>query len=133
MYKTKLCSFAIACMLGCASLSPIYAYAAETNTGSVTLSENNQGQQDKRAAFDEAMKKATETWNALSEKQKAEVYALIENEMKAEIKLMDKFVELGLINKEDSLAYKARMMERFKKLKDSGEFPLTRQKGTKKQ
>jgi polyhydroxyalkanoate synthesis regulator phasin len=133
MYKAKICSFALACMIGLGSLSPMYAYASETNTESVTLSENDKSQKDKKAAFDEAMKKATDTWNKLTDKQKAEVYSLIENEMKSEIKLMDKLVELGMINKEDAMTFKARMMERFKKLKESGEFPLTRQKGTKKQ
>jgi ribosomal protein S20 len=133
MYKAKLCSFAIACIIGCTSLSPIYAYASETKTESVTLSEKDKDQKDKKAAFEEAMKKATEKWNALNDKQKAEVYTLIENDMKSEIKLMDKLVEFGIINKNDGSAFKARLMEKFKKIKESGEFPLTRQKGTKKQ
>lgn len=133
MYKAKLCSFAIAGLMGFVSLSPIYAYAAETNTESVTLSEKDKDQKDKKAAFEEAMKKATEKWNTLTEKQKAEVYVLIENEMKAEIKLIDKLVEFDIISKEDATTFKARMMEKFKKLKDSGEFPLTKQKETKKQ
>jgi hypothetical protein len=131
MLKAKLGSMAIACMLGCVSLSPVYAFAAETNTESITLSENNQSQQEKRAAFDDAMKKATEKWNSLSESQKAEVYSLIENEMKAEIKLMDKFAELGMIGKDDATALKARMMDRFSKMKSSGDFPLARPKGSK--
>jgi len=131
MLKAKLGSFAIACMLGCTSLSPVYAFAAETNTESITLSENTQTQSDKKAAFDEMMKKATEKWNSLSAKQKTEVYSLIENEMKSEIKLMDKFVELGIIKKEDATAFKARLMERFSKLKESGEFPLARPKKQK--
>ncbi|MDD3173794.1 MAG: DUF2680 domain-containing protein [Herbinix sp.] len=135
MLKAKLRGFAIASMVGCLSLTPAYAFAAETNTESVTLSEmdKNQNQNDKKAAFDEAMKKATEKWNALTDKQKAEVYSLIENEIKSEIKLMDKLVEFEIINKEDASSYKARMLERFKQLKDSGGFPLTKQKGTKKQ
>lgn len=129
MLKAKLSSFAIACILGIMSIAPVYAYAAETDTKSITLSEKNQ--KDKKAAFEEAMKKATEKWNTLTASQKADVYALIENEMKAEIKLMDKFVELGIISKEDATALKARMMERFSKLKESGEFPLARPKSSK--
>lgn len=133
MNKTKFCSIAIAFVIGCTSLSPITAYAAETNTESITLSQNEQGQKDRRAAFEDSMKKAADQWNTLSDKQKAEVYALIENEMKSEIKLMDKLVEFGIITKEDSSAFKGRMLERFKKIKSSGEFPLTRHRGPKKQ
>lgn len=133
MLKAKFCSFAIACIIGCSALSPVNAYAAETKTESVTLSESGSTQKDRKAAFDEAMKKATEKWNSLNERQKSEVYALIEDEMKSEIKLMDKLVELGIVSKGDASDFKARMMERFKKLKESGEFPLTRQKSGKKQ
>lgn len=131
MLKAKLGSFAIACLLGCASLSPVYAFAAETNAESVTLSENAQNQKDKKASFDKAMKEATDKWNSMSAKQKDEVYALIEDEMKSEIKLMDKFVELGIIEKRDATAFKARLMERFSKMKESGEFPLARPKSSK--
>lgn len=130
MFKAKLGGLALACLLGCASLSPVYTFAAETNTESITLSENTQGQ-DKKAAFDDAMKQATDKWNSLSASQKAEVYSLIENEIKAQIRLMDKFVELGIINKDDATALKARMMDRFKKMKDSGEFPLGRPRSSK--
>lgn len=131
MLKAKLGSFAIACMIGCASLSPVYAFAAETKTESVTLSKDNQNQRDKKAAFEEAMKKATDQWNSLSDKQKNEVYTLIENEMKAEIQLIDKFAELGIVSKNDATAYKARLMERFSSMKQSGEFPLARPKRSK--
>lgn len=131
MLKAKIGSLAIACMLLCQSIGPVSALAAETNTESITLSENTQNQQDKKAAFDDAMKKATEKWNSLSASQKAEVYSLIENEMKAEIKLMDKFAELGIISKDDVNALKARMMDRFSKMKSGGEFPLSKPKGRK--
>lgn len=135
MSKAKFRGFAIACIMGCVSLSPVYAFAAETNTESVTLSEKDksQNQNDKKAAFDDAMKKATDKWNTLTAQQKADVYSLIEDEIKSEIKLMDKLVDLGIINKEDASSFKARLMDRFNKLKESGEFPLGRQKGTKKQ
>lgn len=134
MGKAKFRGFAIACILGCLSLSPVYAFAAETNSESVTLSDNkDQNQRDRKAAFDDAMKRATDKWNALSDKQKAEVYALIEDEMKAEMRLMDKLVEFDIISKEDASAFKAHMMNKFNKLRESGQFPLTRQKNSKRQ
>lgn len=131
MLRAKLCSFAIAGIIGCASLSPVNAFADETKSESITLSEKNDSQKDKKAAFEEAMKRATEKWNALTDKQKSEVYNLIEDEMKAEMKLMDKLVEFEIISKEDATAFKAHLMTRFKEIKDSGQFPLIRQKPSK--
>ncbi len=133
MLKAKLCSLAIACLIGCTSMSPISVLASETNSESVTLSEKNKDQKDKKSAFDDALKKASDKWDSLTEKQKAEVYALLENEMKAEIKLMDKLVELGVIEKEDANSIKVRMQDKLNELKKSGGFPLSRPNREKKQ
>ena len=133
MLKSKLCGFAIASMIGCVSISPMTVLAAETNSESVTLSENNKNQKDNKSAFEEIMKDANEKWNSLTNKQKAEVYSLLENEMKAEIKLMDKLVDLGVMKKEDVANFKTHMQERLDELKKTGEFPLSRPKRTKKQ
>jgi hypothetical protein len=128
MYKAKLCSFAIACMVGLVGISPMTTFAAETNTESATLSETDKDQKDKKAAFEEKMIQASEKWDSLTMKQKEEVYSLLENEMKAEIKLMNKLVTLGVMQKEDVEVFKAHMLETFSKVKESGEFPLLRQK-----
>jgi ribosomal protein S20 len=132
MLKAKFCSFAVACSIGLVCLNPLNAYAAETNTESVTLSEKDKDQKDRNTAYEDAIK-AAEKWETLTAKQKAEVYTLLENDMKAEFKLMDKLVEFGMINKDDADAHKIRMMERLNKLKASGEFPLYRQKNKQKQ
>lgn len=131
MYKAKLSGFAIACMMGLIGISPNATLAAETNTESVTLSEKSKNHNEKKAAFEEKMKKANENWKALTPKQKEEVYSLLENEMLDETKLMDKLVEFGVIAKEDVEIMKAHMLERFNKIKESGEFPLLRRKGNK--
>lgn len=133
MYKAKLCSFAVACMIGSIGLSPMTVLASETNTESITLSERDKDQEKKRAAFEEAIKKANEKWNTLTKEQKSEIYGLIENEMKAEMKLIDKFVEFGVMQKTDADSFKIHMMEKLNRLKESGEFPLFRQNGRKKQ
>ena len=129
MYKAKLCSFAMVCAIGLVGLSPITVYASETKTESVTPSEKNQ--KDKRAAFDTAMKNANDKWNQLTAKQKTEVYLLIEDEMNSEFKLMDKFVELGIFQKQDADKYKIHMMQKLKRIKETGEFPLMKQKSSK--
>lgn len=131
MYQAKLFGVAVVCMLGISGISPVAALAAETNAESTTLSEKEQGHKGGRSAFEDAMNKALEKWKTLTDKQKAEVYALVEDEMKAEMKLMDKLVELGVMEKNDVAALKNRMQERLNQLKESGEFPFVKQKGPK--
>jgi hypothetical protein len=124
MYKAKLCGFAIACMVGFVGINPISAYAADTNTESATLSETNKNDKDNKAAFEEKMKVASEKWNALTAKQKDEVYTLLDKDLQAEIKLMDKLVTLGVLQKADVEMIKAHMQDRLKKIKASGDLPL---------
>jgi ribosomal protein S20 len=130
MDRSKLCGIAIASMISCFSISPLPVAAAESNTVTVTLSESNR--ENSQTSFDKIMNDANEKWNSLSNKQKSEVYSLIEKEMKAEAKLLDKLVDLGVMNKEDASMLKARMQERFEELKKNGEFPLSRPKRPKK-
>ncbi|HHV10650.1 MAG TPA: DUF2680 domain-containing protein [Clostridiales bacterium] len=130
MIRSKLCGVAMASMIGCFSMSPISVVAAETNMETVTLSESNR--ENNQTSFDQIMKDASEKWNSLNDRQKAEVYSLMEKEMKTEVKLMDKLVDLGIMNKEDASMLKARMQERFDELKKNGEFPLSRPKRPKK-
>lgn len=124
MNRTKLYGFAIACLLGVIGISPVTIFAAETNTDTITMTEKNNDHKGKKAAFDEKLKKAGEKWNALTAKQKNEVYTLMENKMKEDNKLMDKLVELGVMEKVDADAVKAHMSEKYEKVKESGEFPL---------
>lgn len=131
MYQAKLFGIAVACMIGFSSISPAIAYAADANAQSTTLSEKDQGQKGGRAAFEDAMNKALEKWKTLTDKQKAEVYELVGDEMKAEMKLMDKLVELGVMEKNDVAMLKNHMQQRFDQLKASGEFPFVKQKGPK--
>lgn len=131
MYKAKLCGFAIAGMIGFASLSPMTTFAAETNMESVTLSETSNDRKELKAAFEKKMQKANEKWKSLTTEQKNEIYTMLENEVQIEMKLMDKLVEFGVMEKQDATILSKYMMDRFNKVKDSGEFPLFRQKGKK--
>lgn len=133
MLKAKLCGFAMAGILGCAGFMPMYAYATETNQESVTLSDKLDNQKDRKAAFEDSMQKANEKWSTLTDQQKSEVYALIEDEMKAEMRLLDKLVEYEIISKDDATAVKGHLMNRFAQIKKSGEFPFMRQRSGKKQ
>ena len=131
MLKSKLCGLAIAFTIGCLSYSPMAVLAADTNSESITLSENSQNQQNERASFDDMLKEASEKWDTLTDKQKAQVYSLLEKEMKAEIKMMDKLADLGVIKKEDAALLKTLMEEKLAEIRKNGEFPLARPKRTK--
>ena len=131
MYKAKLCGLAIACMVGLVGINPTISFAAETSIESETLSETSKDQNEKKTAFEEKMKAASDKWNTLTATQKNAVYALIENEMQIESKLMDTLVEYGVMEKADAVIMKAHMAENFNKVKRSGEFPLLWQKCNK--
>ena len=135
MNKAKLSSFAIAGVIGLASLSPITTVAAETKTESTTQTENKTDGNDSKenkAKFDKKMKAAREQWNSLSQKQKDEVYILLENEIKEHNKILDKLVELNLLEQSDADNYKENQATRYQKIKESGEYPLLRGKGMEK-
>ncbi len=133
MYKAKFRYFAMVCTLVFVTLSPISTFAAETSTdSSVTQSEIKESKKDKKAAFEEKMKKANENWNSLTDKQKDEIYSLLEKEMQDEMNVIDKLAELHVMEKEDAVMIKAHMLEKFDKVKESGEFPLFKHRGNKR-
>ena len=127
MLKSKLFGLAIASMVGWLYMSPIDAQASETNSESVTLSESSKDQRDtKPPQYEDSLQKAIDKWSTLTNRQKAEVYALLEKEMKAEIKLVNKLVDLGVLDESDANAITTRMQDKLAELKKSGEFPLSR-------
>lgn len=132
MLKTKFCSFAVAgiiCIMGILGIRSITAFAANTDQEPETFSEINNDKKDHdKAAYKEKMMKAAEKWNALSQKQKDEVYVLLENELQAKGRLMDKLTDLGVMQKTDAEKIKTRMAEHLKKAKESGELPLLKYK-----
>ncbi len=130
MTKAKLCGFAMISAIGIASLGSITTVTAQTNTDSVTLTENKN--RDKKAAFEKKMKAAEEKWNTLTQAQKDEVYALLMTEMEDESKVLDKLAELGVLETSDVDILKAFKIEMYNRLKESGEFPFSRNKGRKK-
>jgi catalase len=135
MNKSKLSSFAIAGAIGLASLSPITTVAAETKKESTRQTEiktDYKDCKDKKAEFDKKMKAAREKWSSLSQTQKDEVYSLLENKMKENNKVLDKLVELKVLEQSDVGDLKANQATRYQKMKESGEFPLLRGKGMNK-
>ena len=131
MVKAKLCTFAVACMIGFIGLCPGAVYAADTDSGAAALSEKDNEQKDRRSTFEEKMQKAADNWNTLTNKQKNEIYSLLENSLKSENKVMDKLVEYGVLEKEDAAAIKTNMANSLNSMRESGDFPFYRQRGSK--
>lgn len=129
MNKKRYYGYAIIGIIGLLGTSPMNIKAADTNTESITLSEKKNDNDEKKAAIKAKLKKANEQWNTLTNEQKQEVYALLDSEMEIEIQLMDKLVELGVLEKEDVDMLKSHMINKLKRIKESGEFPLMRKKG----
>ena len=129
MWKAKLLCFAAICMLGLGSINPGIALAADTQTESVNKSHKER--KDNRSYFEEIMKNANEKWNTLNNDQKAEIYDLVEKELKIEMQLLDKLVELGVMEKNDVALIKNNMQMRLDNLRATGQFPFVRQRGPK--
>lgn len=129
MYKAKLLSFAVLCMLGLGSMNPGSALANDTQIKSIQ--ESNNSRKDNRTSFDEIMKNANDKWNSLDNKQKEQIYDLVEKELKVEMELLDKLVDLGVMNKNDVALIKNNMQIRMDNLRSSGRFPFARQRNPK--
>lgn len=131
MFKTRLFGVVAALAVMISGVTPVTASAAETDTGTMTLSEKDKDHKGSRALFEEKVNKAIRKWNTLSADQKNEVYTLLEEESKAQDKVLDKLAELGVMDKKDTERMKSRRADYMKKLKESGDFPLFRQRGRK--
>ena len=132
MFKARLFGIAIATVIAATGISPVTALAAESDSQTVELSEKDKDHKGNRALFEQKMNNAIKKWNTLTTEQKKDVYALLDNEIKAQNKLLDKLVDLGVVTKEDAAMLKAERTLRYNKLKESGEFPLMRPKGMKR-
>lgn len=131
MYKAKLLCFAVICMLGLGSINPGSVLAADTQKKAGSGQEISNNRKDNRTSFDEIMKNANAKWNSLSNEQKNEIYDLVEKELRVEMQLLDKMVELGVMEKNDVALIKNNMQMRLDNLRTSGQFPFVRQRSPK--
>lgn len=131
MLKARLFGVAFACAIAIIGASPVTAFAAETDTQTVTLSEKDKDHKGNRALFEEKVNKAIQKWDTLTTAQKDEVYALLEDELKIQSKVLNKLAALGVIDKKDAAMIISERTERMNKMRQSGEFPLIKQKGKK--
>ncbi|MGF7145802.1 23S rRNA G2069 N7-methylase RlmK/C1962 C5-methylase RlmI [Anaerotaenia torta] len=132
MYKTRLFVLAAVVMAAMPGIHPVAAMASQAPEQTEQLPEKNKDRKANRALFEEKMNNAIKKWDTLTIDQKNEVYALVENEMTAQDKILDKLTDLGVMAKEDAVMIKTERMNRLNRIRESGEFPLMRPKGCRK-
>ena len=131
MLKTRLFGAAIACAVAMIGLNPAAAFAADTDTQTEVKPKNDENRKESKALYEEKMNNAIRKWDALTADQKDEVYTLMEEEIKQQDKLLDKLAELGVMDKKDVKKLQSGRTEWFNKMRQSGKFPLLKQKGRK--
>lgn len=124
MKKSKLCSFVIATAIGSIAFAPTMVSANDNTGASAIVSEVSNNSKDTKASFDQKIKKADEAWKALTDEQRNEIYAMLEDEVNIELNVLNKLVEYGILEKLDAEILSKHLLERFESIKNSDEFPL---------
>lgn len=111
------------CVVAALSTFGVSAAGLETSVTDGTAMQTAQAQ-DWKAKADAAKAK----WKTLPEKQKAEVYALMDQKMADDIKIMEKYRDLGIIDDEVLNRFKEKYVEKADAIRKSGELPLFAEK-----
>lgn len=123
--KQRLCLVALTLVLGLTIVQPTAVFATNTQTEQedTTTSRNN----DSADRYQQSVDK----WNKLTDSQKQEVFSILANRQKADIALLDKLVELGVIEKADADSMKSGLNRMYKEMTEKGEFPIMRPRNQK--
>ena len=84
------------------------------------LTEEQKGEKAKQ--FEAEYKQMQEKFSALTDEQKKEIYDLYDKVNVAKIKLLDKYVELGLMTDEEAKSIQKHMSEVSEKIRSEGQF-----------
>lgn len=79
---------------------------------------------EKRAEMQAKVKEEKSKWDALTDEQKAEVYDLKDQAAADQTKLIDKYLELGLIDNDQATKMKDAITNRSQQLRESGKMPM---------
>lgn len=126
--KTKVAGLAGSLMLSAALLSGFGAAAEDRPPEPpVTQSEASASEAEpgaRRAKMQEFRETVKEKWNGLTDEQKQEIYALAEARMNADIQLLQKFADNGVLDADKVSARIERMRERMQQLREADLCPL---------
>ncbi len=84
------------------------------------LTEEQKGEMAKQ--FEAEYKEMQEKFSALTDEQKKEIYDLYDKVNVAKIKLLDKYVELGLMTDEEAKSIQKHMSDVSEKIRSEGQF-----------
>lgn len=84
------------------------------------LTEEQKGEKAKQ--FEAEYKQIQEKFSALTDEQKKEIYDLYDKVNVAKIKLLDKYVELGLMTDEEAKSIQKHMSDVSEKIRSEGQF-----------
>ncbi len=84
------------------------------------LTEEQKGEMAKQ--FEAEYKQMQEKFSALTDEQKKEIYDLYDKVNVAKIKLLDKYVELGLMTDEEAKSIQKHMSDVSEKIRSEGQF-----------
>ena len=84
------------------------------------LTEEQKGEKAKQ--FEAEYKQMQEKFSALTDEQKKEIYDLYDRVNVAKIKLLDKYVELGLMTDEEAKSIQKHMSDVSEKIRSEGQF-----------
>ncbi|OJU12147.1 MAG: hypothetical protein BGN88_05955 [Clostridiales bacterium 43-6] len=79
--------------------------------------------EEEKASLKAEFQAVKDKLGSLTDKQKAEIYGLMEKKNADEKLLIDKYVELGILSADKADTLKAKISERFSKMKENGTVP----------
>ncbi len=117
--KYKLCLVALTLAMGLFIAQPAAVLAVDTQTEEV----DKQGTNNRR---DDGYQAALDKWNKLTDKQKQEVYTILKTKQKADMDLLNKLAEFGVLDKAQATAMQSGLQKLYDNMMEKGEFPLMR-------
>lgn len=132
--KKVLCGVCASLILASAGLTGAAASAQSNDAGGQIMSDQETGSKNGRPLTDEekvkqekireALKTAREKWAGLTDEQKQQVYGLWDQSMSLNTQVIDKYVELGILDQDTASVLKEQLTDIQSKIRDNGKMPL---------
>ena len=123
--RYRLCLVALTIALGLAIAGPATVHATNTTTEESDKRGLGRGKEDQK------YQAALDKWNKLTDAQKQEVYTILKNKQKADLEVLNKLVQLGVLDKEDALAMQLGLQKIYNEMMNKGQFPIMRPRSPK--
>lgn len=132
--KTKI--YAVALMIVLSTILSFTTFAANTQpmpNDSITVwgdrSKKNKPTDEQNVEMKAKHKAMEAKWNSLSKEQKQQIYVIQNKLWDAKIEMINKYLELGLIDKETADYMKEKMTTRKAEMQNDGNMPMFGHRG----